>query len=236
MFDLKNLPFNNTFSELPTELFSPVSPHGLINPFLVSASPFAADLIGLDRSELYTDNFVQFFSGNQKIPGSNSLAMVYSGHQFGSYSPQLGDGRGLLLGEVDSPVNGKWDLHLKGAGPTPYSRFGDGRAVLRSSIIEYLCSEAMAGLGIPTTRALCVIGSDNPVVRETTETAATLLRVARSHIRFGHFEYFHYNKRPEIVRILADSLIEQHFPEIPRNEHRYLSLLSKVVERRKSVV
>lgn len=231
MYKLKNIPFNNTFSRLPGETFSSVAPQGMENPVLVSANPLVCDLIGLDQEELTSNAFVQYFSGNQTLPGSSSLAMVYSGHQFGSYNPQLGDGRGLLLGEVDSSTTGKWDLHLKGAGPTPYSRFADGRAVLRSSIREYLCSEAMAGLGIPTTRALCVIGSDTPVLRETTETAATLLRVARSHIRFGHFEFFHYNKRPDIVKALADSLIEQHFPEIPEDQYRYKVLFSTIVER-----
>ena len=122
--------------------------------------------------------------------------MVYSCHQFGSYNPQQGDRRGLLLGEIHTSEQGKWDLHLKGAGQTPYSRFGDGRAVLRSSIREYLCSEAMAGLGIPASRALFIIGSQTPVIIEPPETAATLLRLSRSHIRFGHFEYFHLQPTP----------------------------------------
>lgn len=231
MYKLEQLPTQNSFSELSPELFSYVQPQGLEAPFLVSANSAAAELIGLDPGELTSDKFLQVFSGNHVPPIFKPLAMVYSGHQFGSYNPQLGDGRGLLLGEVEHPDNGKWDLHLKGAGQTPYSRFGDGRAVLRSSIREYLCSEAMHGLGIPTTRALCVIGSKTPVYRETPEYGATVLRLARSHIRFGHFEYFHYNKRPDIVKQLADYVIDQQFPEIATDTDRYGQFLSAIVKR-----
>jgi uncharacterized protein YdiU (UPF0061 family) len=154
--------------------------------------------------------------------------MVYSGHQFGSYVPRLGDGRGLLLGEVEGP-QGKWDVHLKGAGQTPYSRFGDGRAVLRSTIREYLCSEAMHGLGIATTRALSIAASNEPVYRETTEQAAMLIRLARSHVRFGSFEYFHHRGETEQVQILADHVIEQHLPELTTCDDRYLAMFRHAV-------
>lgn len=182
MHSLHQLPLNNSFSALPTDFFSLQQPQGIENPVLVSANPQAAQLIGLDRDQLSSQAFIDIFSGNAPLPGSAPLAMAYAGHQFGQYNPQLGDGRGLLLAQVQNPQHGHWDIHLKGAGQTPYSRFGDGRAVLRSSIREYLCSEAMAGLGIATTRALCVIGSDTQVLRETVESAATLVRLARSHI------------------------------------------------------
>jgi serine/tyrosine/threonine adenylyltransferase len=151
--------------------------------------------------------------------------MVYAGHQFGQYAGQLGDGRGLLLGEVVSEQHGRWDLHLKGAGRTPYSRFGDGRAVLRSSIREFLCSEAMAALGIPSSRALCVIDSDTRVQREQVEHGAMVLRMARSHIRFGHFEHFHYTHQPELLRALADYTIDRYIPEFNGQTGRYAELL-----------
>ena len=153
--------------------------------------------------------------------------MVYSGHQFGVYNPRLGDGRGLLLGEVLNAAGEHWDLHLKGAGATPYSRMGDGRAVLRSSIREFLASEYLAALGIPTTRALAVIGSSTPVWRERQETAAMLLRLAPSHIRFGHFEYFYYTRQHDALRQLLEFTRTQHFPECADDA----ALFREVVER-----
>ncbi|ELU08841.1 hypothetical protein CAPTEDRAFT_193573 [Capitella teleta] len=168
--------------------------------------------------------------------------MIYSGHQFGAYNPQLGDGRGLLLGELVNTEGDKWDLHLKGAGQTPYSRFGDGRAVLRSCIREYLASEALHHLGIPTTRALCVVTSDTPVYRETTEAGSTLLRLARSHIRFGHFEYFFYNKRYEALKELADYTIEQNFYDLPGmkevagTDQGYQCFYSEVIRRTATLI
>lgn len=229
MRSLEDLNFINTYAELFDELYTALEPQPLSNPHLVSASASAAALIDLDPQQLENPALVAYFSGQKQLPGSDPLAMVYAGHQFGGYSPQLGDGRGLLLGEVHSS-KGKWDLHLKGAGPTPYSRFGDGRAVLRSSIREYLCSEAMAGLGIATTRGLCVIASDTAVQRETVEKGATLLRLARSHIRFGHFEYCHYTGRPDLVKKLADYVIEHHYPEAHQHDNPYAYLLSAVVK------
>jgi uncharacterized protein YdiU (UPF0061 family) len=178
----------------------------------------------LDPACFEHPDFVRYFSGNAPLPGAEPLAMVYAGHQFGVYVPRLGDGRGLLLGEVVSS-QGRWDVHLKGAGQTPYSRFGDGRAVLRSSIREYLCSEALAGLGIPSTRALCVVGSDTRVQRERIERGAMLTRLARTHVRFGHFEFFHYSDRPQQVRQLADYVIGRHFPELTTQADRYAQLL-----------
>lgn len=234
MNSLDTLAFHNSFASLPEELFTRLQPQGLEQPFLVSANPLAAQLIDLDPQALQSQAFVELFSGNALPVGSDPLAMLYSGHQFGSYNPQLGDGRGILLGQVRNRRGESWDLHLKGAGQTPYSRFGDGRAVLRSSIREYLGSEAMAGLGIASSRALCVIGSKTPVARETMETAATLLRLASSHIRFGHFEYFHYTERPDRVKTLADHVIVENFPELldmPASTNIYAQFLGLVVER-----
>ena len=151
--------------------------------------------------------------------------MLYSGHQFGVYVPQLGDGRAILLGEATNARGERWDLHLKGAGLTPFSRDGDGRAVLRSTIREYLCSEAMHALGIPTTRALSIIGSDEKVYREQVESGAMLLRMAPSHVRFGTFEIFYYRRQHEHLRVLADYVIDHHYPhlrETPDNMRRCL--------------
>ncbi|TNE75869.1 MAG: YdiU family protein [Gammaproteobacteria bacterium] len=222
------LQFDNSFARLGDDFFSHVTPSPLPSPWLVSINPAAAELIGLDAQALTEDWFLQWCSGNLQLPGSEPLAMVYSGHQFGSYVPQLGDGRGLLLGEVVGP-EGKWDIHLKGAGQTPYSRFGDGRAVLRSTIREYLCSEAMHGLGIATTRALSITASDEPVMRERVEQAAMLIRLARSHVRFGSFEYFHHQRRPEQVQVLADHVIQQHLPELTDREDRYVEMFRHAV-------
>lgn len=229
MTTLSQLAIKQTFKNLNPALSSAVMPSPLHKPFLVSANPLAAELIGLDKDQLYTEQFVDVLSGRQLLANSQPIAMIYSGHQFGSYNPQLGDGRGLLLGDISTEQHGSWDLHLKGAGKTPYSRFGDGRAVLRSSIREYLGSEAMAGLGIATTRALAIIGSETPVQRESMEKAATLLRLAKSHIRFGHFEFFHYNNRPEIVKQLADHVISQHYPHWQNDDDRYYKFLEATV-------
>ncbi len=157
--------------------------------------------------------------------------MLYAGHQFGHYVPQLGDGRAILLGEITNQKGERWELQLKGAGRTPYSRDGDGRAVLRSTIREYLCSEAMYALGVPTTRALTISGSREEVWREQIETGALLVRMAPSHIRFGSFEVFYYRRQFELLQQLADFLIKHHFPEIEDNEDRYLALFNQVVER-----
>src|SRR5262249_44724562 len=156
------------------------------------------------------------------IDGTEPLASVYAGHQFGVYVPQLGDGRALLLGGVETPASGIWELQLKGSGRTPYSRMGDGRAVLRSSIREYLCSEAMAGLGIPTTRALAIIGAEDPVIRETVETAAVVTRAAPTFVRFGHFEFFFWRQQHAQLRQLADYVIENHFPTCREQANPYL--------------
>jgi uncharacterized protein YdiU (UPF0061 family) len=174
-------------------------------------------------------------SGNAQLPGSRLLSSVYSGHQFGVWAGQLGDGRAILLGEA----NGQ-EWQLKGAGLTPFSRMGDGRAVLRSSIREFLCSEAMHGLRIPTTRALCVIGSDAPVLRETRETAAVVTRVAPSFVRFGHFEHFCHNNMLVDLKTLADYVIDRFYPECRVNArwggNPYVSLLAAVTQRTANMV
>lgn len=225
-----DLNFNNSFSQLPDLFYRRRSPQGLREPQLVSVSSKVAGLLGLSESDCKTTEFLELFSGNRLPVGSDPLAMVYSGHQFGVYVPQLGDGRAVLLGEVEHAGN-RWDLQLKGAGYTPFSRMADGRAVLRSCIREYLCSEAIHALGIPTTRALCVTVGSDPVYREQVETAAMMTRVSPSHVRFGSFEYFYYTRQYDALPILADYVIERHFGEWRGDEQRYRLLFEEVVRR-----
>ncbi|HEY6510629.1 MAG TPA: YdiU family protein [Burkholderiaceae bacterium] len=180
---------------------------------------------------LRSERALQVLSGNLAAGDGASLASVYSGHQFGVWAGQLGDGRALLLGEVDSPI-GAQEIQLKGSGLTPYSRMGDGRAVLRSSIREFLCSEAMHHLGIPTTRALAVIGSPAPVIRETVETAAVVTRVAPSFLRFGHFEHFaHTATDVAALRKLIDAVIDRFHPECRDAPVPLLAWLEEVARR-----
>ena len=176
--------------------------------------PKPAALIGLDPASFSDPAFAQVFSGHAPLEGFSPLAMVYSGHQFGVWAGQLGDGRALLIGQARNEAGELWDIQLKGAGKTPYSRFGDGRAVMRSTIREYLCSEAMAALDIPTSRALGDRRQQEQVHRETPEPGAVLTRLARSHVRFGHFEHFFHRGRHEQVRQLADHVIAEYFPEL----------------------
>ncbi len=231
MRKITELKFDNTYRTLPEDFYHLVKPTPFINPHLAAFNSDAGDLINLDPGEFQRNEFLKFFSGNKLIPGSDPLAMVYTGHQFGFYNPNIGDGRAILLGEVKNDNGESWDLHLKGSGRTKYSRVFDGRAVLRSCIREYLCSEAMHGLGIPTTRALCIIGSDEKVERETTERGAMMVRMAQTHVRFGSFEAFYYTDKPEYVQLLADYIIEHHFPEFLGSEVRYNLLFSEVVKR-----
>jgi uncharacterized protein YdiU (UPF0061 family) len=229
------LDIGNTFAALPAAFSTRLLPTPLATPYLVCASPTAAALIDLDPAEFTTDNFIETFTGNRIPADSTPLAAVYSGHQFGVWAGQLGDGRAILLGDVPSAA-GRMELQLKGAGPTPYSRGGDGRAVLRSSIREFLCSEAMAGLGIPTTRALCVTGSDQRAMREAPETTAVTTRMAPSFIRFGSFEHWYQKDQPELLRALADHVIDQHYPQARADANPYAALLTSVTRRTAQMV
>ncbi len=229
---LETLSFDNSYARLPQAFYVKVNPTPFTsNPYLVSFNPAAAKLIDLDPGEAKRQEFAALFGGRMLAPGMDPLAMLYSGHQFGVYVPQLGDGRAILLGEATNACGERWDLHLKGAGMTPFSRDGDGRAVLRSTIREYLCSEAMHALGIPTTRALCVVGSDDKVYREQVETGATLLRMAPSHVRFGTFEVFYYRRQHELLKVLADFVIGAHFSHLQETVDKYARFFTEVVER-----
>ncbi|WP_432473880.1 protein adenylyltransferase SelO [Amphritea sp. HPY] len=234
--DLSSLSLSNRYLQLPEEFYSRLQPQPLKNPGLVAFSTSAASLIGLDPCQVRELELSVLFSGHRLLKGSVPLATVYSGHQFGGYSAQLGDGRALLLGEVAAPDGQLWELQLKGCGRTPYSRHGDGRASLRSVIREYLGCEAMAALGIPTTRALCIIGSETQIYRDSIEFAAGMLRLSPSHIRFGHFEYFYYSRQAEQLKRLADFVIEHHYPASLAAENPYLDLFQQVVERTATLV
>ena len=233
---LDELTFDNRFAHLGDAFSTHVLPEPLDEPRLVVASDAAMALLDLDPAVAETPVFAELFGGHKLWAEAEPRAMVYSGHQFGSYNPQLGDGRGLLLGEVYNRAGEHWDLHLKGAGQTPYSRMGDGRAVLRSSIREFLASEALHALGIPSSRALCVIGSSTPVWREKQERGAMVLRLAPSHIRFGHFEYFYYTKKPEQQAALAEHVLKLHFPACREQPEPYLAMFREVVERNAALI
>jgi len=230
---LADLRTDNSFAALPAAFYTRQSPQPLTAPRLLHANPRAAALIGLEEAALHTPEFLAVASGAAPFPGGDTLAAVYSGHQFGVWAGQLGDGRAHLLAEVCGP-QGNWELQLKGAGMTPYSRMADGRAVLRSSVREYLASEAMAGLGIPTTRALALVVSDDPVVRETVETAAIVTRMSPSFVRFGSFEHWAANRRPDLLQTLADYVIDRHYPQCrdaPGEHGPLLALLGEVMHR-----
>ncbi|MBV7430089.1 MULTISPECIES: YdiU family protein [unclassified Acidovorax] len=225
------LAWNHGFAALGPDFFTELRPTPLPAPHWVGTSAAVARLIGLDPAWLESDEALQAFTGNVLLAGSRPLASVYSGHQFGVWAGQLGDGRAILLGETA----GGLEIQLKGAGRTPYSRMGDGRAVLRSSIREFLCSEAMHGLGIPTSRALCITGSPAPVRREEIETASVVTRVAPSFVRFGHFEHFAANDLQPQLRALADYVIDRYYPECRGTTevggNAYAALLQAVSER-----
>jgi serine/tyrosine/threonine adenylyltransferase len=233
------LAWRNSFAQLGPAFFTELQATPLPSPYLVGVNESLAGELGLDAGGLRSQEAVQAFTGNRAIEGSRPLASVYSGHQFGVWAGQLGDGRALLLGEIETPA-GPQELQLKGSGQTPYSRMGDGRAVLRSSIREFLGSEAMQGLGIPTTRALYITGSDAPVRREETETAAVVTRVAPSFIRFGHFEHFSARQQYGELTRLADYVIANFYPQCRSTSkfggNPYAALLEQVTDRTAALV
>jgi uncharacterized protein YdiU (UPF0061 family) len=206
------LRWDNRFAALGPAFFTRQPARPLPAPRWVGRSRAVARELGLDEAWFASQAALEVFTGNLALAGSDPLASVYSGHQFGQWAGQLGDGRALLLGEVRAPDGRGFEIQLKGSGLTPYSRMGDGRAVLRSSIREFLCSEAMYALGIPTSRALCVTGSEAPVRREEIETAAVVTRLAPSFIRFGHFEHFSYSDQHAALKALADFVIDAFYP------------------------
>jgi uncharacterized protein YdiU (UPF0061 family) len=227
---VRNPLFNNSYFERLPGFYTALAPTPLRGARLLYHNAELARELELDES-LFTDPAAAVWRGEHLLPGMQPLAQAYSGHQFGVWAGQLGDGRGILLGEQQLSNGRTLDWHLKGAGKTHYSRMGDGRAVLRSVIREFLASEALHHLGIDSTRALTIVTSDEPVFREQPETGAMLLRVAESHVRFGHFEHFYYRREPDNVRLLADYVIARHWPQLNDQPDRYRFWLMDVARR-----
>lgn len=218
------------FSQLPTHMYQWTQPTPLAQPRLLSANARLAHSLGIKADSLSADLLADWLSGHSLPKGAKPLAMKYTGHQFGQYNPDLGDGRGLLLGEWQAPDGVLYDFHLKGAGQTAYSRFGDGRAVVRSCVREYLVSEALHALGIPSTRALALCASPEPIQRETLEPAATLLRITPCHIRFGHFEYL-YHQKPSDLLTLAKYCLARFYPDQQTAVRPVAALFRSIAER-----
>lgn len=231
MKSLDTLNFDARFARLGHTFSAGIEPTAVERAKMVICSTDALALLDLPASTADDPQFLQLASGGWHWPEMTPRAMVYSGHQFGGYTPRLGDGRGLLLAEVVNDAGEHWDIHLKGAGLTPFSRSGDGRAVLRSSIREFLASEYLHTLGIPTSRALSVTDSDTTVWREHRETAAMLIRLAPSHIRFGHFEYFYYNKQYAELEQLHAHVLNDLYPECLSADEPLVAMLSEVMKR-----
>jgi serine/tyrosine/threonine adenylyltransferase len=231
-----HFPFQNTYAALPANFFARVSPTPVATPRLIKLNrPLALDL-GLDPDMLESPEGAEILSGKVLPAGADPIAMAYAGHQFGHFVPQLGDGRAILLGELIDKHGIRRDIQLKGSGPTPFSRRGDGRAALGPVLREYIVSEAMLALGIASTRSLAVVVTGESVIRETALPGAVLTRVAASHIRVGTFQYFAARQDTEAVRRLADHVIARHYPELARVERPYPALLSAVSARQAELV
>ena len=227
---------DNSYLRLPEDFYAKVAPTPVPEPGLVRINrPLAAEL-RLDPAALASAEGVEILAGNRVPDGAEPLALAYAGHQFGNFVPSLGDGRAVLLGEIADRDGRRRDVQLKGAGLTPFSRAGDGRASIGPVMREYLVSEGMHGLGIPTTRALAMVTTGQPVYRQRIEPGAVLTRVAASHVRVGTFEYFHRRGDRAAVRALADYVIERHYPHLAGADNPYQALLGEVVLRTADLV
>ncbi len=226
--------FENSYAELPDVFFTKIQPTPVQAPQVVLLNHELADDLGLNV-EIESSTLAAILSGNVILPGALPLAQAYAGHQFGHFA-RLGDGRANLLGEIVTPRGARYDLQLKGSGPTPYSRRGDGRATLGSMLREYIISEAMHALGVPTTRSLAVVTTGEPVFRERPLPGAILTRVASSHLRVGTFEYAANLGDLAMLQQLADYTIDRHFPELASEAEPYLALLNAVIERQAQLI
>src|SRR5689334_25361869 len=218
------LGLENTYSALPSRFYARLAPVPVRDPRLVVFNSRLAEELGFDPAMVEREAAI-WFSGNQTPEDADPIALAYAGHQFGGFVPQLGDGRAILLGEVIDRDGVRRDIQLKGSGPTPFSRLGDGRAALGPILREYIVSEAMAALGIPTTRALAAVATGEPVWRETHLPGAVLTRVASSHIRVGTFQFFAARGDLDAVRRLADHVIDRHYPDVKKAAKPYRALL-----------
>ena len=226
----------HAYASLPEAFYARVEPARMPQPQLVRLNRPLAEFLGLEPEALTGREGIEFLSGQRVAPGSEPVAMAYAGHQFGQFVPSLGDGRAVLLGEIIGRDGVRRDIHLKGSGRTPFSRMGDGRAALGPVLREYVVSEAMAGLGIPTTRALAMLTTGERVYRERAEPGAILVRVAASHVRVGTFEYFYRRGDPDSVRTLADYVIERHYPHCLEVDNPYRVLLDEVAARQADLI
>ena len=229
-------PFDNSFARLPDRFYARLDPTPVRAPKLLRVNRALAEALGLDWRALESSKGVEILAGNRSPSGAEPLAMAYAGHQFGGWSPQLGDGRAILLGEVVDRAGRRRDIQLKGSGPTPFSRMGDGRAPLGPVLREYIVSEAMAALGVPTTRALAAVTTGEPVIRETPGPGAVLTRVASSHLRVGTFQYFYARDDLDGLRQLADYAIERHDPAAASDDAPYRAFLDGVIERQARLI
>lgn len=231
------LPFDNSFSQLPEQFFSHQQPSPVSSPGLIRINTKLAQQLGIDAQWLASEEGLHMLAGNALPEHASPIATVYAGHQFGNWNPQLGDGRAILLGEVCSPINGlRYDIQLKGAGETPYSRMGDGRSPLGPVLREYIVGEAMASLGIPSTRSLAAVTTGDNVVRDRLLPGGILTRVAQSHIRIGSFQYFAARQDTASVQTLADYVINRHFPDAAHADNPYQVLLENVISRQAQLV
>lgn len=231
------LPFDNSFQLLPEQFYSVQQPDPVSSPQLIRLNHGLAKKLGLDAQWLGSEAGLKMLAGNALPPNASPIATVYAGHQFGHWNPQLGDGRAILLGEVLSPDDGlRYDIQLKGSGETPYSRMGDGRSPIGPVLREYIISEAMACLDIPTTRSLAAVATGDRVFRDTPLPGGILTRVAQSHIRIGTFQYFAARQDVTSVRILADYVIQRHYPEVSETDRPYVALLKAVIVRQAKLI
>lgn len=228
--------FVNTYARLPERFYARISPTPVSAPRLVMLNVSLAESLGLDPAALAGSEGVQILSGSRVASGSEPLALAYAGHQFGHFVPQLGDGRANLLGEVLARDGNRYDIQLKGSGPTPFSRRGDGRAALGPVLREYIVSEAMAALGVPTTRALAAVTTGERVFRETVMPGAVLTRVAASHLRVGTVQYFAARGDVDALRTLVDFAITRHYPEAALAKHPCRALLDGVIGRQAHLI
>jgi serine/tyrosine/threonine adenylyltransferase len=228
--------FDNTYTRLPERFYARLDPTPVAAPRIVKVNVELARELGLDADALASEHGVAILAGNRVPRGAEPIALAYAGHQFGYFVPQLGDGRANLLGELVSRERQRYDIQLKGSGPTPFSRGGDGRATLGPVLREYIVSEAMAALGVPTTRALAAVTTGERVLRDTVLPGAVLTRVAASHLRVGTFEYFAARGDVEGLRMLADYTIARHYPEAALAKERYRALLEGIIARQAQLI
>ena len=233
---MTKIPFDNTYIHLGDDFYVKTKPASVPNPQLIQFNVEFAEELGIADSVLATAEGVAYFAGNKILAGSEPLAMAYAGHQFGGFNPQLGDGRAVHLGEIVSPKGIRYDLQLKGSGRTYFSRGGDGKSALGPVLREYLVSEAMAKLGVPTTRALAAVTSGEEVARMQLVAGGILTRVATSFVRVGTFQYFYANKNEAAVKKLADYVIARNYPEIANDTNPYESFLKSVIDRQAALI